>query len=86
MDSTKQVIRDTPYSHSKTTPKILPTLPSSVSSPKLVVRILKTKKKLPIANHAKIMLTVLKMNSMKKANLRKKEWSERKNWWKCTMA
>ena len=46
-----------------TTPSILPTCPSSFSSPKLVVKILNTKKKLPIANQAKIMLTVWKMRS-----------------------
>ena len=47
--------------------------------PKLVVRILNTRKKLPIANQAKIMLTVWKTNSTKNIILRRKEWSERKN-------
>lgn len=86
MDKTKHVIRVTPYAHANTTPKISPTFPSSFGSPSPVVRILNTRKKLPIANQAKIMLTVWNTNSTKKASFRRKEWSDRKNWWKWTIA
>ena len=44
---TKHVSNIARYSHSTTTPKISPTFPSRSESPSDVVRIRKTKKKLP---------------------------------------
>jgi hypothetical protein len=76
----KQVSRVKRYIHSKTTPRIFPTWPRRVLDPREVVRIWKTRKKLPMANHAKIMLIVVYVNSIKNMIFRKKLWSLRKSW------
>ena len=56
--NTKHVRSVKRYSHSKTTPKYTPTLPSRLSAPREVVKMWKTKKKLPIANQANIIAIV----------------------------